>query len=626
MNWVDTRWLALVPAVGLLGIVLALWALGARRRLTRVLSPQLVATVLPASVRRRRTVRMLLALTGVALALVALAEPRFDKQIRTVKASGSNIVVLLDLSRSMDATDVDPSRLGRARRELRDLGRLLSGDRVGLVVFAGGAYPRLPLTQDFAAVELVMSETSTETFQAQGSNLAEAMRVGQALLSRADDQAGQAMLVLSDGETHDPDEARAVADELARDGVPVYAMGIGIEPSAIPMPDGARLQHAGTDAISTPDFGILEEVARRTGGAFVKSNAADRDMKGLYDDLRRNVRAVERGAQQRETWRSAFQVPLGLGLLALLLGAWLGDGRRRWGAAAAVLLAVQLLPGVAHAQDPLMQADRMYRDGRYAEAAEQLTELSLQTPDDAALFERLGAARYRAGDWGGSARAYDHAAALSGDPEALYSAGNAHYRAGRLEDAHERYESVLADEAEHEAAAHNRDLVLAEMEARRQQQPPPPPPQQGDDNPEDGEGEGDENEESGGGQGQAGGEPQKQDPGEQEPSGDQEGTSDEEVQGSEGSPTTDPSDPAGSPGESSDAELEDPGTNEAVSPDELGDGGAPEGEPTPAESGDGTMGEDDGPITSGQAERLLDAIEEGSQRVKISGKTGSKPW
>jgi hypothetical protein len=387
------------------------------------------------------------------------------------------------------------------------------------------------------------------------------------------------------------------------------------------------LEHEGAVVTTDPDFGVLQEVARVTGGAFVTSTASDRDMQGLYTEIRDNVRAVERSSHQRETWRSAFQWPLSVAALLLLLSAWLGDGRRPWGAAVAVLVAARLLwPGTALAADTLLEADQLFRDGDFARAAERLTELSLEQPDDPAIFERLGAARYRAGDFEGAGRAWDHAARIEQDADALYNSGNANYRAGRLEEARQRYEEALDKAPGHPGAQANHDLVVREIEERRKLQPPPPP-QQGEDgeDPEDGEQDGDENPSSGG-QGQSGGSPREQQGSDRDPSDtESQPQPGQDVEGSEGTPTTDSNDPQGSPGEPSQGGPDEPGTSDAIAPDQVGEGQQDQGDPQQA-AGDGTMGDDEGPITEGQAHRLLDAIEEGSQRVTVQGRSGDKPW
>ncbi|MEQ1504150.1 MAG: VWA domain-containing protein, partial [Myxococcota bacterium] len=487
MSFAVPGWLGFLALVPLLAALFAVAGWWSRRALRKVFSAELWARVVPIGVRRRRVIRDLAMIAGTALAIVALAEPRFDKAVRTLNVRGTDIVVLLDLSRSMDARDVDPSRLERARREIADLGRQIAGDRVGLVMFAGGAYPRLPLTADFKAVELVVSEASTDAFDSQGSDLGAAIRTALDLLDRSRQDAGQALLVLSDGETHDPDDALAAAKTAADRGVPIFAMGIGIEPSPIPMPDGRFFQFKGERVLTSPDFEILKQAAKLTGGAFVTSNAASRDMEQLYGELRRSVEATERSTQRRETWRSAFQVPLGLSVALLLTGAWIGDGRRRFGAAAAVMLAIGLTAGApARAADGRAEADELYRQGKYPQAIERYVELSLERPDDPDVFDRLAAARYRAGDYEGAARAYDAASELRGDdPDTEYNSGNAYYRAGRLEDAERRYDQVLAADPDHEGAKENQALVKEEITARRAAKPKPPPSGGDQDQPQD---------------------------------------------------------------------------------------------------------------------------------------------
>lgn len=604
MNWAAPTWLGAGVVVAALAVV----ALLARRRhlarLKAAFGAAVLDRVLPHAVLRRRAAAGVATFVGLALVVVALAEPRFDKQIRTVQADGVDLVLIVDLSRSMDARDVEPSRLERARREVADLFRALQGDRVGLVVFAGAAWPRLPLTEDLAAVRLVLSELDSGTFEAQGSALGDAIREAVTLLGRSESGAGKAALILSDGEIHEGDDALTAATEAAEAGVVLYALGIGEQPAPVPL-DHGFLSWNDQKVLSTPDDTVLREVARRTGGAYVKSVASPQDVVGLYEgEMRRALRSVTRDAQQREVWRSAFQWPLGVAVVLMLGAAWLGDGRRALAAVAGLLLAALVAPSPAHA-GTVAEADGLFRAGRFAEAADQLTELSLQAPDDAALQERLGAARYRAGDFEGAARAYDRAASLrGGDPDDLYNAGNAHWQAGRLEEAAERFGRVLGAEPGHAKAKTNAELLAKELEARRNQPPPPPPkpsPSEGEDENPNGDGEQDQDPSPGG-------------QGDQDP---QEGGESDE-QRPEGAP--DPNAPPDGGGERR-PELSE------VEPQE----GEGEGEPTDArqtQSGGGETSElgDEQTITAGQAERLLDAVEEGGQQIRVTGNPGGKPW
>ena len=633
MNWGAPVYLALLLVVAAMAVLVAAGGWRHRVLLRCVFADGVFERVLPLSVRRRRTVRDLARLGALALGVLALAEPRFDKQIRTVTSTGADIMLVVDLSRSMGAQDVDPSRLERARREVADLGRTRQGDRVGLVIFSGGAYLRLPLTEDFVALENVLAAADTNTFQANGSALGLAIDEAVEALQRSESSAGQALLVLSDGEIHDPQAAIEAADRAAAAGVRIYAMGIGIEAAPVPDGRGSLLRHEGQVVQSTPDFTVLQEIASRTSGAFVQSVASNRDIEGLYHgSIRNSLVMVERQSRQRETWRAAFQWPLGAALLLWLGGAWLGDGRRRFGmagvtSATAVLAALLVVPGVAGATT-VEEADALYREGSYTRASDAFEEISLEHPDDADVFDRLGASRYRAGDFDGANRAFQEASRLrGGDPQADFNAGNAAYQSGRLEEALALYDRA----GDLPAAQQNRQLVEQALEARRQQQPPPPPqggedqeqdgdPQNGDGSddsqPDDGQGEGDQQQE---GTGEGENDEQQSDSpsqGEQQSGADSEGSSQQDGDGS-----TD----AGSDG--NDQEPEDGQDSEAVSPDELdGEGEGDEQDAQQGSSGGGIEGEDQGPITQGQAERLLDSVEEGSQKVYVRGKGEDKPW
>jgi len=628
MNWGSPAYLVLLVAVAALAVLVGAGGWRHRVLLRRVFSETLLDHVVPRSVRRRRLVRDLGALLAVGLMVVALAEPRFDKQIRTVTSRGADIMLVVDLSRSMDARDVDPSRLERARREVADLGRMLAGDRVGLVIFSGGAYLRLPLTQDMVAVENVLAAADTRTFEANGSALGLAIEEAMTALSRSEGQAGQALLILSDGEIHNRDAALAAADEAEARGIRIYAMGIGIEASPIPTANGGLLTHEGEVVMTRPDFTVLEEVAQRTGGAFVQSVASARDMEGLYNgSIRRSLVSVERQSRQRETWRAAFQWPLGLGLALWLGGAWLGEGRRRFGMATAALLAMGLASSVPAYAMTVEEADQLYRAGRFPQAAEELTKLSLEQPTNPDVFDRLGAARYRSGDFDGAARAWDEASRLAGgDAQSDFNAGNAYYQSGRLEEAGERFDRAQENRPGFDAAKANRELVDAAIEARRQQQPPPPPqggedeenegdPQDGEgeqDQPQSGQGEGDQPEEGSG----EGDDPDNQSGSPEQNAGEQDGEN--------SNPTGESGESSGQP--SGDQEPEDGEGSDAVSPSELDGSDTPEGEAQPGSAGGGIEGEEQGPITAGQAERLLDAVDEGSQRIYVRGQGEDKPW
>lgn len=640
-------WLLLaVPALAALMLVMGSVH---TRRLRRLFRGDLADRIRPPGVRRRRTARDVLLLLALSCGIVALAGPRFDKQVQLVKAKGVDIVLAIDLSRSMDAEDVDPSRLERVRREVADLVELLEGDRVGLVIYAGGAYPRMPLSQDHQALKMLVEEMSTRDFQAQGSALAEAIAVGADLLTRDDEStAGKALVILSDGEVHDVTGVHAAAAEARDAGVRIFTMGIGEAAAPIPLGGGHwQEDRAGRRVLTTPNPDLLRELARIGGGAFVQSGPSDADMRRLYrDEIRGMLQAGTREVRPKVTWRQAWPYPLALGVLAALVASWLGEGRRKWGLAAAVLLAAGLAtmstPALAQS---LVDGDDAYRDGRYVEAERIFNELTYDDPGNPDLYERLGAARYKAGDFEGAARAWERQSQLEGgDPDALFNAGNAHTRSGRLEEALERYDQAI--DGGHQGAQQNRELVAGELERRRLEQQQREQEQQQEQQQQQG-GEGQDGDESQGGEaGEQGaeGQPQSGQPpqdgqeqgeGEEGKEGDEDGEQEGQEQAASGQAEgeRDPSsreqsgenpteDAGGRKQTSDDQERKDDSEDGALDPNDVDPEGN-DGDPVAGQEGEV---EDPEALAAQQAEKLLDGVKEGRPRVTVPGRSGDKPW
>jgi Ca-activated chloride channel family protein len=614
MTFAAEPWIGLGFLACALTAIAMIWAANRQRqKVEAVFSGDLLNRVRPPSVVSRRRIRDLLALFGLVLCCLALAEPRSGKELQTIRGKGSDLVIVLDLSLSMNAQDVEPSRMERARREIDDLLRIVESDRVGLVVYAGGAMPRMPLTVDHTALLNVVRDVQPKNFPMQGSALGAGIRSALGLLEHVSSEgAGQAIWVLSDGEVHNPEDALLAASEAVAAGVRVYTMGIGESVAPIPQRGGGFVRDGGEVVRSDPDPTVLKQVSQATGGAFVRSVASSEDVRGLYTrEIRPALAVVERETVQREVWSSHYQWPLGLAFLCFLIRAVLGDGRvGSVRPALAVVMLVVCSLGVsedafAAESTTLAEADALYRAERYREAAHALEELALTTPGDTDVLNRLGSARYWAGDHEGAARAWEEllGGQTAPDAETLFQLGNAQYRSGRLEEAVRRYQEALEGSPSHERAQHNAEMVQQEIEQRRAMQPPPPPPPsegEGEDEGEDGESE----------------PPQDDSSGEQGSSSDQEqeaspSNAPEQQDGADEAPAT-PED--AEEGQEADAEA----TNESEG--EQGEEGAEEGAA-------GQEGDSEGPMTEGEAHRLVDSVEEGDQgHLMIQGGEGEKPW
>ena len=456
--WLNLLW-------GLPFLAWLLWRDARKRRgqIAQVFGETLGERVAPPSLWRKRSWKWTLWVLGVAALLLAAAQPRWGFQWKETKSQGVELVVALDVSRSMDAEDVDPSRLERARREIQDLLQLAQGDRVGLVIFAGGAYPRVPLTRDRNALLQILRTTDSQVLQAQGSSVASALAVARDLFG--DEAASHRGIVLiSDGEAWDSNLDRSDLNSevalLAEQGIRVYAVGVGTEQGA-PIPEaggGFKKDRTGEVVLTRLEASALKGIAAATGGAYVQSVAGASDMRALADTLHGALDSVEGEAHRERVWDERFQWPLALGVVLLLGAALLGDGRSL---VAACLLFSVAAPARAESS---VDAATLWTEGQSLHQAGQFE-------DAHRVFTDL------------ADRALDPATALS----ARYNAGNASYRGGRLEDALSEWSRVLEQVPEHPQASANVEQVQQELQARRQ--PPEEQPQDGEEGEEGDPGE-----------------------------------------------------------------------------------------------------------------------------------------
>ena len=609
MTWGALGWLHLAWIVPALVVLLVVAARSRKKALS-----QLTLEV-PEELTRRRTVQGVLTVLGVVFLVIAALQPRWGFTWREFESQGIEVVFVLDLSRSMDAEDVRPSRLERARHELIDLSEQLGGSRMGLVIFAGGAYPRVPLTQDRAALLNVIDESRTSSLRAQGSDLGEGIRVALDLL--ADGREGEAaIVVLSDGESWSEslDDALARAKEA---DVRIYTMAIGTDEGApIPLEEGGFKRWQGEVVVSRLQPKTLERVAAETGGAFIHSVAGASDSVQVSQALLTTLEAQSMQVRREKVWDERYQWPLGAGIALLVLAGLVGDGRRF------ALLAVLLAPAIADAAE-LEEAYRLMDAQRHDEAVEVLTELQLDEPGDPFIQTALAESLYRSGRYEEAAETWEDIAERTSEPElqaqSRYNAGHARYQQGLLEASAENFEAA----GEHPGASENAQQVRQEIDARRNP-PPPQPEQQPQQQPQDGEPQPED------------GEPQPQEPQDGEPPPDDGDSQQQEPQEGEGQ---EPQPPQGEGKQDpKDAEEGSDGTRPET-PEEQGEdseerqptaGNGEAQEPSQEEPTEGQAstagGEEEQGMSPEEARKLLDSVEEGTPHVVVRGESRGKDW
>ncbi len=371
---------------------------------------------------RTRRLRWILRALALTCVMLALARPQGDAQDTRSGRSGRDLIVALDLSRSMQVQDADGTRLQRARVLAADLADRMGGDRLGLVIFGGAAFLQLPLTADHAVFERFVEMASPEAIDDPGTDVASALDVARTVFEHEGGDGHRAIIVLSDGERSEG-RLQEPLDELVSARIPVFTIGIGTPRGGFVPADpmaksdsGSRwhLDNIGRPAESRLDEEALKRIATATGGFYASWD----DASARQEMVSRIRRIAERplGTQRVTQHVELFQWPLALAVLLLLLEA-------------AVALS-GAIPGVR----PL----RPLRPVRLAPRASALLAALLASCSGDAARYRHALGLYHDSEY---PAAFDAFTALekSRDPRVQLAAGNAAYRVNRYEDAEKSY-------------------------------------------------------------------------------------------------------------------------------------------------------------------------------------------
>ncbi|MFI5211129.1 MAG: VWA domain-containing protein, partial [Gemmatimonadales bacterium] len=286
------------------------------------------SSVLPQEAVRLRRIRI--RLVALALLVTALARPQLGEQPDVRPHSGRDLLVLLDISRSMGSPDVSPSRMAAAKAAAEELVARLPGDRVGLIVFGGSAFLQLPLVRDHAAFKLFLDAASNQYLYDPSTDIATALRTAVAVFDHEGSHGSRAIILVSDGESQ-PEAMVDVTPVLQQERIPVFAIGVGTpEGGPVPAdsseaPERWHRDHIGRVVNSRLEEAGLIRLARETGGDYLRW----KDGAGLGPMVERirqvEVRVLESAGAESER-ADRFQWPLAAGLLLLLaeffLGAW----------------------------------------------------------------------------------------------------------------------------------------------------------------------------------------------------------------------------------------------------------------------------------------------------------------
>ena len=309
--------LLLVPAL------VVIWIVGNRRRRMareRFGESELVARLSPDYSPLRLTLKFIVRVTALIFAVVLIARPQFGSRLEEVKREGVEVIIALDVSNSMLASDISPTRLERAKQAIAQLVDQLREDRIGLILFAGDAYTQIPVTNDYLSAKMFLENAGPDVVSKQGTAIGTAIDLGMRSFSPASDKS-KALIIITDGENHE-DDAIGMARGAADKGVVIHTIGIGSPAgSPIPLSTGGRTEYLkdqdGNTVITKLDEKVLQEIASITGGRYVRANNTSLGLNEIYNDIGR-MKKTEINAVMYTEYNEQFLVPAVIVFILLL--------------------------------------------------------------------------------------------------------------------------------------------------------------------------------------------------------------------------------------------------------------------------------------------------------------------
>ncbi len=484
----------------LLLIAGAFFIFGFRRRqwlLQRLTDAVLLPHLLSGFGSDRRKIKKVLIFLTLLFGVLALMDPLYDYTWVTEKRRGVDILVALDVSKSMYAKDVSPSRFERSKLEILTLAEQMQGDRIGLVVFTSVARTQCPLTLDYEAFKLIAKEMEIGVLSQGGTSLAAAL--DQAIQSFDKQYKKERILiVVTDGESQDSSWEKYI-DKLKEANIRVYTVGLGSisgAPILLPSEDGQKeyvKDQQGNIVLSKLDEECLKKLALTTGGAYVQTETAGFNLEKLYTEKIAPLQGRELESKRNKRYEHRFYIPLAIALFCLLLETFLQEfsrsrrrektrkpliGKQSWigkispfpTSPATVsgfqkTLMLFLIFGVipaAKAADALREGERAFLAGDYQKAELAYQEASLSNPNSPELYFNQGAVLYKENKFENAAALFQKALS-STDPEvevkAHYNLGNTFYRLGQLEKSVESYMASLKLNPKQPDCQHNLEFV-----------------------------------------------------------------------------------------------------------------------------------------------------------------------
>ncbi|MDC3196032.1 VWA domain-containing protein [Flavobacteriaceae bacterium] len=320
---------AIIPLIIVIFLLVSLWK---KRTQNKFASSGLLSKLAPNISVFKSILKLSFFLTGISFLILALVNPKIGTKLKTVKREGVDVVFALDVSKSMLAEDIAPNRLEKSKQIISKIIDKLGSDRVGIIIYAGNAYPLLPITTDHGAAKMFLQSANPDLVSSQGTAINDALDLAKTYYNN-DDQTNRFLIIISDGEDHQ-EETKQIAQNISNDGIKVYTIGVGTEKGApIPMKINGSLigykKYKGETVLTKRNPVLLKGVADAASGVYIDGNLTDKPVKAI-EDIIGNAQKTAFETKQFSDYKDQFQWFLGIGILFLLIDVFFLDKKTKW--------------------------------------------------------------------------------------------------------------------------------------------------------------------------------------------------------------------------------------------------------------------------------------------------------
>lgn len=322
--------LAVIPVVMLLFLVLQFWKYRTQRKFA---DKELLKKLSPNTSLFKSVLKMVVLCLAFACLALALVNPKIGTKLETVKREGVDIVFAIDVSKSMLAEDIAPNRLEKSKQLVTQIINNLASDRIGIIAYAGKAFPQLPITTDYASAKMFLQSMNTDMLSSQGTAINEAINLAKTYFDD-EEQTNRVLIIISDGEDHS-EQAGAVAEEASEEGIRIFTIGVG-DVKGGPIPEkrnGVVLNYKkdsqGETVITKLNEETLKNIASEANGAYINGKST----KDVVENIRKILNAMDKTefeSKQFADFKSQFQWFLGFGIFFLLLDIFLLERKTAW--------------------------------------------------------------------------------------------------------------------------------------------------------------------------------------------------------------------------------------------------------------------------------------------------------